>query len=120
MAENSGSKMGFRIKDLHRAAKKCIRSIGKYKPYDRGSDRNDKIMSWLFAKTKNGQIKGFYLDNDSQFKAYHRSTKENGKIQYSYGFFRDGELIPCGDVQMGTAEDLIREGYSSGIYKIIA
>ena len=112
--------MKIRIKELSRAAGKYIRSIGKYKNYEKYQHRNEAMITLLFRKTADGEIKGFYLDDDRDFRAYHRSTKEPGKIQYSYGFYRNGELIPCGDIQMATAKDLLREGYSSGIYREIA
>ena len=91
-----------------------------YPQYEEDSRRNDLIISRLFKDTAAGRIKGFYLVSDQDFKAYHRSTKEAGKIQLSSGFYRDGELVPCYDVQLESAADLIREGYSSGLYKIIA
>ncbi len=112
--------MKYRIKDLHDAAVRNLKSHGGYRRYDVLSDRNDLIIANLFNRTMAGAIKGFYLHSESVFHAYTRSTKEAGRIQYSYGFYRDGELIPCGDVQMETAKDLIREGYSSGIYEEIA
>ena len=109
--------MQYRIKNLHDAA---IRSLkANYAGYDRDSARNDLIISRLFNDTQNGIIKGFYLVSDSTFKAYHKSTKEAGKIQLSSGYYENGNLIPCYDAQLATAADLIREGYASGIYKTI-
>lgn len=110
----------FRIKDLHDAAVKDLHSLGHYKTYERNSRKNDAIMSELFNRTKSGMIKGFYLISDTELKAYHRSTKEAGKIQLSSGFYRNGELIPCYDSQLETATDMIREGYTKGLYQIIA
>jgi len=92
----------------------------RYPQYEKDCIRNDLIMQRLFDDTKTGKIKGFYLVSDKDFKAYHRSTKEPGKVQYSSGFYRDGELIPCYDIQMTIPLDMFMEGYSSGIYRIIA
>ena len=109
--------MQYRIKNLHDAA---IRSLkADYPGYDRDSDRNNAIITRLFHDTAAGTIKGFYLVSDKTFKAYHKSTKEADKIQLSSGYYDNGELIPCYDVQLSTAADLIREGYASGIYKTI-
>ena len=91
-----------------------------YPQYEKDTKRNDLIMTRLFEDTKNGIIKGFYLVSDKDFKAYHRSTKEAGKIQLSSGFYENGELIPCYDIQLDTPFDMIYEGYSSGLYQIIA
>lgn len=112
--------MKLRIKCLHDAAIKSLKAAGDYKTYDRNHDKNNAIMSELFNRTQRGEIKGFYLISDKDFKAYHRSPKEPGKIQLSSGFYKDGELIPCYDTQLETAADLIRDGYTSGLYQIIA
>jgi len=92
----------------------------KYPQYDKDIKRNDLIMERLFNDTKAGKIKGFFLVSDKDFKAYHRSTKEPGKIQLSSGYYKEGELIPCYDIQMDAPLDMFYEGYSSGIYQIIA
>ena len=110
----------FRIKNLNNAAKRCVWSLGKYKTYEKNDKKNDSIMIQLFNLTAAGTIKGFYLVSDTELKAYHRSPKEPGKIQLSSGYYKDGELIPCYDVQLETARDMLREGYGSGYYKIIA
>jgi len=91
-----------------------------YPQYEKDIKRNDLIMERLFNDTKAGIIKGFYLVSDKQFKAYHRSTKEADMIQFSSGYYNNGELIPCYDVQMSRPLDLFLEGYTSGIYEIIA
>ena len=110
----------FRIKDLHDAAIKSVHSLGKYKTYDKNGAKNDSIMIQLFNMTAAGTIKGFYLVSDTELKAYHRSTKNPGMIQLSSGYYNNGDLIPCYDVQLSTARDMIREGYTSGFYKIIS
>lgn len=110
--------MNYRIKELHDAAVRFLKT--RYPAYEKDARRNDLIMMRLFNDTKAGKIKGFYLVNSRDFKAYHRSTKQPGAVQLSSGFYENGELIPCYDIQMETAADLIREGYAAGIYKEIA
>ena len=61
--------MELRIRNLHDAA---IRSLKTgYRGYDRLKDRNNRIMSWLFNRTKDRLIKGFYLKDEKRFRAYH-------------------------------------------------
>jgi hypothetical protein len=113
--------MKYRIKNLHDATLKMFHSKNFHCPkLDKENERNDLIMKRLFDDTMSGKIKGFYLVDNEQFKAYHKSTKEDNKIQYSYGFYRNGELIPCGDCQFSTFKDMQREGFSSGFYELIA
>jgi len=111
----------YRIKNLHDGARRMLKSKNfKYYQYEKDIQRNDAIMGRLFDDTKAGKIKGFYLVSDKDFKAYHRSTKEENKIQLSSGYYSNGELIPCYDIQLETPMDLFMEGYASGIYRIIA
>ena len=114
--------MTYKIKNLHDAALKDLHSLGHYKPYERQAERNKAILSYLFNATMSGNIKGFYLVSDKDFKAVHRSTKEAGKVQLSSGCYRGGVLLPCYDVQYSNAEEFTT-GYKaempSGIYKII-
>lgn len=109
----------FRIKNGRNAAIKLLHT-GDAKTSDRISKRNAAIMGDLFRRTQAGQIKGFFLVSDTDFNAYHRSPKRDGFIQLSAGFYKNGELIPCYDVQLLTAEDMEREGYPSGVYAIIS
>lgn len=109
----------FRIKNGRNAAIKMLHT-GDAKASDRIIGRNAAIMRELFRRTQAGQIKGFFLVSDTDFKAYHRSPKRDGFIQLSAGFYKYGELIPCYDVQLLTAEDMEREGYPSGVYAIIS
>lgn len=110
----------IRLKSAHDAVIKMLKSkTFNSIAVDRISDRNDAIISDLFRRTAEGAIKGFYLLSDTTFKAIHRSPKESDKLQLSYGFYSNGELIPCGDIQLETAKDLIREGLPSGLYAII-
>ena len=109
----------FRLKSAHDASIKGIRT-GNFKSAERIDKRNQSIMYELFHRTQAGQIKGFYLLSDTDFKAYHRSPKQAGYIQLSSGFYKNGELYPCYDCQFKTAEEMEKEGYPSGIYAIIA
>ena len=111
--------MEARIKCLHDAAVKSLHT-GNSKTYDRDTRRNEAIMKQFFQNTMKGTMKGFYLVDEETFRCYHRSPKEDDTIQLSYGFYRDGHLIPCGDIQMHCFKDLIREGYPSGLYRAIA
>lgn len=113
-----GDAMEFKITPLHDLVCRGFET-GDMTEYERELERNDSIMEKLFSDTMNGSIPGFYLKDDQSFKAYHRSTKELGKIQLSSGFYKNGELFPCYDVQMKTFHDMQMEGYSSGIWAII-
>ena len=93
---------------------------GNFTSAERIDKRNQCIMYELFHRTQAGQIKGFYLLSDTDFKAYHRSPKQAGYIQLSSGFYKNGELYPCYDCQFKTAEEMEKEGYPSGNYAIIA
>lgn len=107
-----------RIRNAHDAALHALRT-GDTIPADRIHRRNRAIMGELFTRTQRGEIKGFYLLSDSDFKAYHRSTKEVGKIQLSSGFYKSGELFPTYDIQLGTVEEMEREHYSAGKWEVI-
>lgn len=107
-----------KIKNLELASYRCFN--GSYKQFEKYNDRNEIKLKKLFNDTKAGTIKGFYLVSDKEFKAYHRSPKEPGKIQLSVGFYKNGELIPTYDVQMETFNDLTKEGYDAGIYETIS
>ena len=106
------------MKNLHDAACRNIRSLGKYKPYEKYSDRNDLIMRKLFNDLVDGKIDTINHVDDTFFKCYHRSTREGHLVQLSAGFYRNGELIPDYHVNIDSFEDLLREGYPSGIWEI--
>lgn len=111
----------IRLKDGHDAAIKMFKTKGNNSvSIDRIDRRNDAIICDLFRRTMQGAIKGFYLLSDKTFKAVHRSTKEEGRLQLSYGFFDEsGELIPCGDIQFKTAKEISVADLPSGLYAII-
>lgn len=110
----------IRIKDLSNVARQAFFTESYWQKYEQEDARNTAIMKRLFTDTMNGTIKGFYLVSDKDFRAYHKSPKQADTIQYSVGFYRNGELFPCMDCQFKTVTDLFREGYQPGIYEIIA
>lgn len=109
--------MQFRLKNLRDAALRDLkRGYPKYNLY---SEREKIIIKRFFNDTMTGSIKGFYFVSDKTFKAIHKSPKKDGCLQLSVGFYDNGELIPCYDIQMSAPEDLIREGLPSGWYQTI-
>ena len=114
---DGGAKM-IRISNMHDAAVKSLRT-GNDVALRRKERRNDAIMRTLFSKTLNGTIKGFYLVDNEWFRALHRSPKEDGKIQYSLGYYRNGELIPTSDAQFSNFEEFDKYGYPSGLWEVI-
>lgn len=109
--------MEVRIKNLHDAACRNLRSMGKYKKFDEFNDKNHAIMGRLFNDLCDGKINYFYLKDDVMFRCYHRSTRDGVKIQLSCGFYRDGKLLPTNHVNINSFDDLRKEGYTSGIYE---
>lgn len=107
----------IRVKNLHNAAIRAFN--GDFKPVEKGEARNNAIMCQLFNDTMTGKINGFYLVSDKSFRAYHRSPKAPATIQLSIGFYLDGEVIPTSDRQFRTADEAIKDGFTSGIYEII-
>lgn len=110
--------MEFRIKDLTIQSYRSFE--GSWTQFEKQDAQNNAKIKRLFQDLQNGKNNGFYLVSDREFKLYHKSTKEAGAIQYSYGFYKNGELIPCGDIQMHDFSDLLREGYPAGVYRTIA
>lgn len=110
----------IRIKDLTNVSRQAFFSDSYLQKYEQEDARNEAIIKRLFDDTMNGTIKGFYLVSDTDFRAYHKSPKHEDTIQYSVGFYRNGELFPCMDCQFKTPQDLFREGYQPGFYEIIA
>lgn len=109
--------MKFRIKDLTIHSYRCFG--GNWTRYEKLEAHNEAIMKTLFKGLQAGSINGFHLVSNKEFKLYHRSTKNPGAIQLSYGFYKDGELIPCGDCQLYDYSDFSREGYPAGTYQTI-
>ena len=100
--------MIVRLKNLHDASVRNIRSLGRYDKYDKFSDRNDAIMKRLFDELMNGKIKvvAFKDPAKKDFKCYHKSVKERGCVQLSSGFYKNGELYPTYDIQMPDFEKM--------------
>lgn len=107
-----------RLKDGTNASTKAFLT-GNCISTDRLTARNESVLCDLFRRTASGLIKGFYLIDNTDFKAIHRSPKQDGFLQLSAGFYKNGDFYPCYDIQMQTAKDLIREGLPSGLYAII-
>ena len=110
----------IRIKNLESGFIKMFHRGGEFPRYFQDCERNDLKIKRLFDDTKAGIIKGFYLIDKKNFRAYHRSPKKAGYIQKSCGYYKDGEFFPCRDIQLKDFDDLSREGYESGYYDIIA
>lgn len=108
----------IKLKNLHDAACRNIRCIGKYKGYDRGNNRNKAILEEVFNRLMREEYSYFALISDTSFKCYTRSPRNDNCIQLSAGFYKNGVLYPTYDRQFFSAEDMIDEGYQSGYYKI--
>ena len=109
--------MIVRFKNLHDAACRNIRSIGKYKPYEKFSERNDLIMKRFYNDLVDGKIDAINHVDDTYFKCYHRSTRPGHLVQLSVGFYKNGELYPTYHVNIDSFEDLLREGYPQGLWE---
>ncbi len=112
--------MVVRLKNLHDAACRNIRSLGKYEDYDKFSERNDAIMKRLFAELMDGKVKivAFNDPDKKVFKCYHKSVKESGCVQLSSGFYKNGEFYPTYDIQMPDFEKMKDEGWPTGVWEV--
>lgn len=110
--------MEVRLKNLHDAACRNIRSIGKYKPYEKYNDRNNSIMKRLLLELIEGKIDSVTLKDSEKFECLHRSSREGVLVQLSVGWWRNGKLSPSYHVNINSFEDLSREGYPTGIWEI--
>jgi hypothetical protein len=111
--------MEVRLKNLHDAACRNIRCIGKYKPYEKYSDRNDLIMKRLLNELIAGEIDIISLKDSERFECLTRSPREGVLVQLSVGWWKDGNVDPSYHVNINSFEDLSREGFPSGIWEII-
>lgn len=109
--------MEVRIKNLHDAACRNIRSIGKYKPYEKFSDRNDMVMKRLLNELIEGNIDSITLKDDKAFHCLHRSPRAGVLVQLSVGWWKDGNIDPSYHVNINSFEDLRKEGYPSGVWE---
>ena len=110
--------MEIRLKNLHDAACRNIRSIGKYKPYEKVSERNDLIMKRLLDELIEGKIDTVTLKDDEIFQCLHRSPRDGVLIQLSVGRWKDGNVDPSYHVNINSIKDLYDEGYPTGIWEI--
>ena len=109
-----------RLKNLADAAGRNIRSLGKYEPYEKYSDRNDAIMRRLLDELIRGDIDYINHVDDVYFKCIHRSTRDGIAVQMSVGYYnKKGELIPCSHANINNFKDLRDEGYPSGIWEAV-
>ncbi len=109
--------MLVRLKNLQDAACRNIRSIGNFPDYEKYSERNDLIMKRLFQDLVDGKVDFVNHVDETYFKCYHRSPRENVLIQLSCGYWKNGELIPCNHVNINSFDDLLDEGYPTGIWE---
>ena len=108
--------MELRLKNLHDAACRNIRCIGKYKPYEKYHDRNNLIMERLLSELISGRIDYVNLKDDEQFYCLHRSPREGVAAQLSVGWWKNGNVDPSYHVNINSFDDLYREGYPSGVW----
>lgn len=109
--------MKIRFKNLQDAACRNIRSLGNYPDYEKYSERNDLLMKRLYEDLISRKIDAINYLDDTYFKCYHRSTREGVLVQLSIGYWSNGELIPCCHINICCFEDLLKEGYPSGIWE---
>nr|WP_297765784.1 hypothetical protein [uncultured Butyrivibrio sp.] len=112
--------MLVRLKNLHDAACRDIRTLGRYPKYEKYSARNDALMKRIFTGLMEGRITVVaYKDPERKdFKCYHKSVKEVNSVQLSSGFFKDGNLYPTYDVQLLSFEEMQREGWPEGVWEV--
>ena len=106
--------MKIRLKNLHDAACRSIRSIGKFPDYEKYSMHNDLVMKRLYEELINEKIDIINHIDDTYFNCYHRSPRNGYLVQLSAGFIKNGELIPTYHVNINSFEDLLSEGYPTG------
>ena len=109
--------MEVRLKNLHDAACRNIRSIGKYKPYEKFSDRNDLIMKRLLSELIDGKCDYVTLKDSERFICLHRSPREGVLVQLSVGWWKDGNVDPSYHTNINSFDDLRREGFPEGVYR---
>lgn len=108
--------MEVRLKDLHCAAIRDIRSGGRYKPYEKYSKRNDSIMKRLLDMLITGEIDTISLKSDTIFQCLHRSPRKGILVQLSVGRWKEKELVPSYHVDINSFNDLRKEEFPSGIW----
>ena len=111
--------MVIRFKNLHDAACRNIRSIGRYKPYEKYSERNDLLMKRFYNELVHGKIDAINYIDEVYYKCYHRSTREGVLVQLSIGYWNEGNLIPQCHVDIRNFNELLDEGYPSGYWEVV-
>ena len=109
--------MEFKIRNLSDASVKNIRSIGKYKKWEKYHNRNLILMKNAYNKLVTGEVDWVYLVSDEKFACLHRSVRDGVLVQFSHGWIRNGKLIPTYHDDINSFEDLQNEGFSSGIWQ---
>ena len=109
--------MEYRLKNLHDAACRNIRSIGKYKPYEKHSERNNIIMKKLLDELISGKVDSIVLKDEQTFQCLHRSPRDGVLVQLSVGRWKNGNVDPSYHVNINSFDDLRREGFPSGIWE---
>ena len=111
--------MEFKIKNLHDAACRNIRSMGKYKNFDKFHDRNQIKMKTAYVMLLSGRVDYIYLVSDNRLDCLHRSPREGVDIQFSHGWVKDGKVIPTYHDDLNSFEELSKEGFPSGIWRAV-
>lgn len=109
--------MEFKIRNLHDASCKNIRSLGRYKKWDKYYTRNQILMETAYNKLVNEEIDYIVLDDEKQFAVLHRSPRDGVVVQFSHGWIKNGKLIPTYHEDINSFNELSKEGFSSGIWR---
>lgn len=104
----------IRIKDLSDAATRSLRN--GYKRYDTLVEREEMVVSRIFAELLSGRADVLYKDDGKDLKVYHRSPKKEGYIQLSVADIREGKLIPVRDSQFLSPKDMYDGGIDPGVW----
>ena len=107
--------MDIRLKDLTHVTQRAFMT-GKWDKCEKLGRRQEILLERIFNDIRDGRLDSFYQVSDKHFYAYHRSTKEDGALQYSHAWLHNGEFIPTNDVQLHSIAELLREGLPSGMW----
>lgn len=100
--------INFNLQDLALAAFASDEACDKY---FEASDEFYRVWNSLFKKLLDGSIDYFYYTEKSSACVFTRSIKQNGKIQATIFWIKDGEWIALSDGQVSTAEEAERNFY---------
>lgn len=109
----------IRIKNLESATIKMFHSKNfEYKNLDKYDKRNDLIMTFVFDGLMARRFDYVSLQDQKAIRIYTRSIKEPEAVQMTSGvYFGDTEVLNY-DRQYKNAAELIKDGYTSGVYSI--